>query len=87
MELNFNGISNELILGCIHKDRSSQKKLYNLMSPVVYTKILQEGYTQKEAEEVLELVFLEIFELIERYDGTGLFEDWCMEVCRRIKTI
>ena len=85
MELSFIAINYPLILGCMNKNRQNQRKLYKLLSPFLYTKILEEGYTENEAEEVLQNLFIEILNCLHQYNEEDLFEDWCMQVFKRMK--
>ncbi|GEO11654.1 hypothetical protein [Segetibacter aerophilus] len=78
-------LDHRIILGCINRDRKEQKKLYQLISPTLYTAIRKDGYTPIEAEKILVQVFVEIFKSLEKYNPEDLFEDWCLQVYERLK--
>lgn len=80
MELTFPYINQSLISGCINKNRNSQKRLYSLLSPYIFTAIIKAELDQKEVEEILQRVFIEIFSSIENYNRNVSFEHWCLEV-------
>ncbi|MCW3114686.1 MAG: hypothetical protein JWR18_3082 [Segetibacter sp.] len=85
METTFTAVDYAIISACIHNHRKSQKKLFTLIAPIIYTEILKDGYAPIEAEEILKQVFIEIFSTIENYKSEDLFDDWCMEIYERIK--
>ena len=80
MRLSFRAVGPELILGCIKGNRNSQKKLYSLLSPIIYTKLLEELNSKKESEIILQKIFVKVFTSIESYDRQILFEDWFMTI-------
>lgn len=84
MKISFAAITYTLLSGCINQDRDSQKQLYNLLSPATYRLILQEGFNQKEAEEILQKVFINVFNSIESYNSTVSFETWYLQVYEHI---
>ncbi|HEX8278698.1 MAG TPA: hypothetical protein VF540_08375, partial [Segetibacter sp.] len=81
MKITISPIKQALIQGCINRNRPSQKQLYGILSPSIYTSILREGFPKQEAEEVLNRIFIEIFNSIEHYNHHISFEDWYMDVC------
>lgn len=84
MEMPVPEISYTLILACINNDRDSRKKLYNLLSPSIYSLILAEGFIQKKAEEILQRFFIEIFSSIENYNTSQSFHHWYMQVYKDV---
>lgn len=80
MRFTFKAVGPGLIQGCINRNRNSQKKLYDLLSPIIYTKLLEEVNGQKAAEILLQKVFLKIFTSIQDYNERVLFEEWFMEI-------
>jgi RNA polymerase sigma-70 factor (ECF subfamily) len=80
MEITFSPIQHALLQGCINRNRVSQKELYKILSPTIYTLILRQGFLQIEAEEILQRVFIEIFNSIEHYNHHVSFKDWYLDV-------
>lgn len=80
MQFIFPQIHESLIAGCINKNRINQKRLYSLLSPSIFTATLHAGFNKKEAEEILQRVFIDIFSSIQNYNCNVSFEQWCLEV-------
>jgi RNA polymerase sigma factor (sigma-70 family) len=70
----------ELIKGCIRRDRSAQKRLYDTYSSKMYALCHRYVKDSMEAEDVLVMAFTKIFERIDQFRGEGNFEGWIRRV-------
>lgn len=70
----------ELIKGCIRRDRTAQKRLYNAFSSKMYALCCRYVKDSMEAEDVLVTAFTKILERIDQYKGEGSFEGWIRRV-------
>lgn len=70
----------QLIKGCIRRERSAQQSLYNLYSAKMYALCYRYVKDSMDAEDVLVTAFTKIFERIEQYKGEGSFEGWVRKV-------
>src|SRR5664279_6653029 len=69
-----------LINGCLTKDRSSQKKVYDMYGPVMMSLCLRYSKNREEAEEVLQDGFLQMFKNIGQFQFRGSFEGWLRRI-------
>src|SRR5690349_7500728 len=70
----------DLIKGCIRRERSAQKRLYDTFSSKMYALCCRYVKDSMEAEDVLVIAFTKILERIEQYKGEGSFEGWIRRV-------
>jgi RNA polymerase sigma factor (sigma-70 family) len=70
----------ELIKGCVRRERSAQKRLYETYSSKMYGLCCRYVKDSMEAEDVLVTAFTKIFDRIEQYKGEGSFEGWIRRV-------
>ena len=70
----------ELIKGCIKRDRTAQKHLYEAFSSKMYALCCRYVKDSMEAEDVLVTAFTKILERIDQYKGEGSFEGWIRRV-------
>jgi RNA polymerase sigma-70 factor (ECF subfamily) len=70
----------QLIKGCIRRDRSAQKALYDRYSSKMYALCCRYVKDRMDAEDVLVTAFAKIFERIEQFKGEGSFEGWIRKV-------
>lgn len=83
-----------LLAGCIENDRKAQEILYQSIAPKMMTVCLRYADSQYEAEEILQVGFIKLFNGIRTFAGKGSFEGWvrrifvntAIEMCRK-KTI
>ena len=69
-----------LVRGCLAKDRSSQKKIYEIYSPSMMGLCLRYCRNREEAEEVLQDGFLQVFKNISQFQFRGYFEGWMRRI-------
>jgi RNA polymerase sigma factor (sigma-70 family) len=70
----------KLLKGCLKKDRSSQKKIYEIYSPVMMMLCLRYSKNREEAEEVLQDGFLQMYKCIGQFKNKGAFEGWLRRI-------
>jgi len=70
----------ELIKGCVKRERSAQQCLYDTYSSKMYAICYRYTKSSMEAEDVLVTAFTKIFERIEQFKGEGSFEGWIRRV-------
>ncbi len=83
----------ELIEGCIRRDRLYQKLLFDKFSGRFMTLCLRYANDQMEAEDMMQEGFIAIFNNIDKFKNEGAFEGWlckivvsaCLKVVRKRK--
>lgn len=70
----------ELIKGCMKRDRSAQQQLFDLYSSKMYALCYRYVRHAMEAEDILVTAFTKIFERIDQFKGEGSFEGWMRRV-------
>jgi RNA polymerase sigma factor (sigma-70 family) len=81
MELKiYRATEDELIKGCVRRDRNAQKRLYETYSSKMYALCYRYVKDSMEAEDVLVTAFTKILDRIDQYKGEGSFEGWIRRV-------
>jgi RNA polymerase sigma factor (sigma-70 family) len=70
----------KLIKGCLAGDRSCQKQLYDIYSPIMMPLCLRYSKNIEEAEEVLQDGFIQMYRCINQYKKIGSFEGWLRKI-------
>ena len=70
----------ELITGCLQRDRAAQQRLYDRYSGKMYALCCRYLKDTMDAEDVLVTSFTKIFDRINQYKGEGSFEGWIRRV-------
>lgn len=70
----------QVIDGCLHGKRKSQKQLYELYYPFAYTVCRKYAKNRQEAEEIINNGFLKIFNKLETYEPSLKFENWARRI-------
>jgi RNA polymerase sigma-70 factor (ECF subfamily) len=70
----------ELIHGCLRRDRTAQQLLYDRYSSKMYALCYRYVRDAMDAEDILVTAFTKIFERIDQYKGEGSFEGWIRRV-------
>ena len=70
----------ELINGCIQKERAAQSRLYHLYCNKMMGICMWYAKSKQEAEEILQDGFIRIFTYIHTYKGEGSLEGWIRRV-------
>lgn len=69
-----------LIQGCLRRDRNAQKQLYDTFSSKMYGICYRYVKDPMLAEDVLVTAFTKILEKIDQYKGDGSFEGWIRRI-------
>src|SRR5687767_7457887 len=70
----------ELIKGCLKRERSAQQQLFDLYSSKMYGLCYRYVRHAMEAEDILVTAFTKIFERIDQFKGEGSFEGWIRRI-------
>lgn len=70
----------EIIAGCIAKDRHCQRLLFDLYSETFMTICLRYASNQMEAEDMMQEGFISIFKHIGQYKNEGAFGGWLRRI-------
>lgn len=73
-------LEGQLIENCIKGERKSQKALYDLFSPRMYSICLRYCKNQMDAEDVLQEGFVKLFNNLNRFRGEGSFDGWVRRI-------
>lgn len=76
----------EIIKGCINKRSVSQRALFDKYAGTMMGLCLRYAKDQQEAQDLLQLGFIKIFDYIQQYKGTGSFEGWMRRVFVSVAT-
>jgi RNA polymerase sigma-70 factor (ECF subfamily) len=66
----------QLIQGCLRRDRIAQKQLYDTFSPKMYPLCCRYVKDPSDAEDILVVAFTHILERISQFRGDGSLEGW-----------
>lgn len=70
----------ELIRGCIRKDATCQRKLFELYAGKMMSVCLRYASDAGEAEDILQEGFIRIFSYIHQFKFEGSFEGWLRRI-------
>lgn len=76
----------EIIKGCIRKKAAAQRVLFDQYAGRMMGLCLRYAKDQQQAQDILQLGFIKIFDYIHQYKGTGSFEGWMKRVFVSIAT-
>jgi RNA polymerase sigma factor (sigma-70 family) len=71
---------NDLIQGCLKRDRAAQKRLYELYSAKMYALSYRYVRDSMDAEDVLITAFTKVFDKIDQFKHEGSFEGWIRRI-------
>lgn len=71
---------NDLLKGCKAGDRKTQELLYRQTASKMLAVCMRYARDQMEAEDVLQLGYIKVFQKINEYRGEGSFEGWIRRV-------
>jgi RNA polymerase sigma factor (sigma-70 family) len=70
----------ELIKGCLRRERTAQQQLFDLYSSKMYALCYRYVRHAMEAEDIMVTAFTKIFDRIEQFKGEGSFEGWIRRI-------
>ncbi|MCC6600420.1 MAG: sigma-70 family RNA polymerase sigma factor [Crocinitomicaceae bacterium] len=70
----------EIIEGCVRGEKRWQDKLYKRFSSLLFSICLRYTKNRMEAQDVLQEVFVKIFNNIQTYHHSGSFEGWLKRI-------
>ncbi len=70
----------ELVKGCLEKDPSVQKRLFEQFNRKMMGVCLRYAGRSEEAEDMLQNGFIRVFEKIETFKGSGSLEGWIRKI-------
>jgi len=70
----------ELIKGCLKRDRSAQKRLFDTYSSKMYGICYRYVKDSMEAEDILVTAFTKILDKIDQFKNEGSFEGWIRRI-------
>jgi RNA polymerase sigma factor (sigma-70 family) len=70
----------EIIKGCIGKKPVCQRLLFDQYAGVMMGLCLRYAKDQQEAQDILQIGFIRVFDCIHQYKGTGSFEGWMRRI-------
>lgn len=71
---------NEMIKGCVGRERDAQRQLYETYSSKMYGICYRYLKDAMEAEDVLVTAFTKVFEKIDQFKHEGSFEGWIRRI-------
>ena len=69
-----------LIENCISGSRKSQKDLYEMFAPKMFSICLRYAKNQMDAEDILQDAFVKLFNNLSKFRGEGSFEGWVRRI-------
>jgi len=70
----------DLIKGCLIKNRSCQQRIYDIYGPAMMALCLRYSKNREEAEEVLQDGFLQVFRCLSQFQNNGSLEGWIRKI-------
>ena len=70
----------EIINGCLEKNRIAQKYLYDKFARKMKGVCLRYSDSQEEGEDILQNGFISVFENLKSFKGLGSFEGWIRKI-------
>jgi RNA polymerase sigma-70 factor (ECF subfamily) len=70
----------ELVKGCLRRDRSAQRQLYESYSSKMYSICYRYVKDSMEAEDILITAFTKVFDKIGQFKNEGSFEGWIRRI-------
>ena len=70
----------QLVLRCLEKDPIAQKHLFEFYSKRMMGVCLRYSTSREEAQDVLQMGLIKVFEKLEMYDHTGSLEGWIRKI-------
>ncbi len=71
----------ELIKGCVQKNISAQKALYELYGPMLMTIAVRYISNREDAEEIFHDTLMKVYKNIDKYKFESSFKTWISRIC------
>jgi RNA polymerase sigma factor (sigma-70 family) len=71
---------NDLIRGCIAKNRKMQELMYRRYSPKMFALCLRYSSNTDDAQDLLQDGFVKVFKYLDKYRFDGSFEGWMRKI-------
>lgn len=69
-----------ILAGCLNKDPSAQRELYNRYSPKMLSVCYRFANSREDAEDMLQEGFIKVFTQMHTFQNKGAFEGWIRRV-------
>lgn len=87
--------ADEIIIGCIKRDKLSEDLLYAHFAPIAYAICLRYAANADDAKDIFQEAFVKVYLQIKHYNKQGSFEGWvkrifvnsAIDYCRKNKNI
>ena len=87
--------ADQIIIGCINRDKLSEDLLYAHFAPIAYAICLRYVSNQDDAKDVFQDAFVKVYLQIKNYNKQGSFEGWvrrifvntAIDYCRKNKNL
>ena len=80
MKLSRTITANDLLDGCKRADRRSQEQLYKLLGSKMLGVCMRYAKDSFEAEDMLQMGFVKVFQKVTEFRGDGSFEGWIRRI-------
>lgn len=74
------GLDDEIIEGCLRKERKYQEILYKRFAPKMYAICLSYTNDRDSAQDILQDGFIKVFEYMKSYNSEGSLEGWIRRI-------
>jgi RNA polymerase sigma factor (sigma-70 family) len=69
-----------LLHGCLRKNATAQKELYERYSPKMLSVCYRYGHSREDAEDMLQEGFIKVFSMIHTFENRGSLEGWIRRI-------
>jgi RNA polymerase sigma-70 factor (ECF subfamily) len=70
----------QLVKLCLQKNAAAQERLYNLFAPKMWPVCLRYMKNEEEAQDVLQMGFVKVFNHLQDFNKTGSLEGWIRRI-------
>ena len=77
---NYIPAESDLIQGCINKDRTMQRLLYDTYAPKMYGVCLRYAGNENDANDIMQEGFIKVYKNIGKFRSEGSFEGWIRRI-------
>lgn len=69
-----------ILQGCLRKNATAQKELYERYSPKMLSVCYRYGHSREDAEDMLQEGFIKVFSMIHTFENRGSLEGWIRRI-------